>query len=159
LRILNRQHPIRLDALNHREVDKSKHCVASTLNDRLKKGDKKGQNGRYWGTYDIAFREEFAEGGEVDKKLVEDLLWDGRVGSLLFEFSGKVQDFMHNDEEVVAAPLRVTRDELSHNCIDLLDDVHAQQFFKFDLARSHDRSDNLECGGVELVVAYLEVLE
>jgi len=142
LRILNRQHPIRLDALNHREVDKSKHCVASTLNDR-----------------DIAFREEFAEGGEVDKKLVEDLLWDGRVGSLLFEFSGKVQDFMHNDEEVVAAPLRVTRDELSHNCIDLLDDVHAQQFFKFDLARSHDRSDNLECGGVELVVAYLEVLE
>jgi len=75
-------------------------------------------------TYHVALGEEFAESSEVDQEVVEDLLRDGRVSFLFLEFGGQMEDLVHNDEEVVAAPLRVAGHELRHDGIDLFNDVH-----------------------------------
>lgn len=70
-----------------------------------------------------------------------------------------MQDLMHDYEQVVTAPLRVGRHKLCHYLIDLFYDVHSQQFFKFNFTWCNDRSDNLQCGGIELSMTNLEVLK
>lgn len=66
---------------------------------------------------------------------------------------------MHDDEEMVAAPLRVTVHELCHNRVNLFDNVHLEELFKLDLTRGHDRTDDLQGRSIEFVMSHLEVLK
>ena len=70
-----------------------------------------------------------------------------------------MQYLVHDDEQVVTAPLRVGRHELCHDLVNLLDNVHPQQFLKFDLARGYDCPNDLKSGGVELSMTDLKVLK
>ena len=70
-----------------------------------------------------------------------------------------MQDLVHDDQEVVAAPLGVGHHELGHYRVDLVDDVHLQKLLELDLARGDDRADDLQGGRIELGVANLKVLE
>ena len=66
---------------------------------------------------------------------------------------------MHDDEQVVAAPLRVAGYKLCHDGIDLLNYVHAEKLFKLDLTRCHDGANDLQRRCIKLVMADLEVIE
>ena len=54
-------------------------------------------------------------------------MWNGRVSLFLLEFSCKMQDLMHDDEEVITTPLGVAHNKLGHDRIDLLNNVHSKQ--------------------------------
>ena len=82
-----------------------------------------------------------------------------RIRLFLFEFGGEVQNLVHDDEQVVAAPLRVAGYKLCHDGIDLLNYVHAEKLFKLNLTRCHDGANDLQRRCIELVMADLEVIE
>ena len=77
-------------------------------------------------TYHISFREELAEGCEINQQVVKDLLRNRRVSLLLLELSCQVQDLVHDDKEVIAAPFRIADHKLGHDCIDLFNDIHSE---------------------------------
>ena len=66
---------------------------------------------------------------------------------------------MHYDQQVVTAPLWIARHKLCHNLIDLLDNVHPEQFLEFYLTRRHNGPDDLQRSCIELGMTDLEVLE
>ena len=66
---------------------------------------------------------------------------------------------MHDDEQVVAAPLRVAGYKLCHDGIDLLNYVHSEKLFKLNLTRCHDGANDFQRRRIELVMADLEVIE
>ena len=66
---------------------------------------------------------------------------------------------MHDNKQVITAPLGITHHKFSHNRIDFLNDVHSEQLFKFYLTRCDNRSDDFESCGVKFSVANLEVFE
>ena len=70
-----------------------------------------------------------------------------------------MQDLVHDHKEVVAAPLGIACNKLSHDRINLLYDVHSQQLLKFNFTRCNYSSDDLKRSRVELSMADLEILE
>ena len=70
-----------------------------------------------------------------------------------------MQNFIHDDQKVVAAPLSVVLDDVGHDAVDLVDDLHFDQFIDFNLSRSNDRSNNLDRRSIELGMSDLKVLE
>ena len=70
-----------------------------------------------------------------------------------------MQDLVHDHKEVVAAPLGIARNKLSHDRINLLYDVHSQQLLEFNFTRCNYSSDDLKRSRVELSMADLEILE
>ena len=87
------------------------------------------------------------------------MLGQSRVGLFLLQLSSKVQDLMHNDQQVVTAPLRVSCDKLSHDLIYLFYDIHSEELLKLDFSRSDDSADDLQRSSVEFGMANLEILE
>ena len=87
------------------------------------------------------------------------MLRDSRIRLFLLEFCRKVQDFVHNNEKMIAAPLRIAHYKFGHNSIDFLDNVHSKQFFELNLTRGYNCSNNFKSCGVKLGVANLEVFE
>lgn len=66
---------------------------------------------------------------------------------------------MHDDEEVVTAPLWIGCHKLRHDGVYLLDNIHAEKFFQFNLPGCNDGADDLQGCSVKLDVAHLEILE
>jgi len=60
---------------------------------------------------------------------------------------------------MITTPLWIGGDEFSHNCIDFLDDIHLEKFFKLDLSGCDDGANNFKCGRIEFCMANLEVLK
>lgn len=84
-------------------------------------------------TYNVACLEQLAERLEVDKQLVENLLRSCGVGLFFLELSSQMQNLVHDDEQVVAAPLAIVFDDVSHDAIDLGDHLHLDEFVDLDL--------------------------
>ena len=70
-----------------------------------------------------------------------------------------MQDLVHNDQQMVTAPLGISRHEFCHYRINFLNNVHLEELFKLDLARSYNGSDNFECRSIEFGMANLKVFE
>lgn len=87
------------------------------------------------------------------------MLGHSRIRLFLFEFGGEVQNLVHDDEQVVTAPLGVGGYKLCHDGINLLNYVHAEKLLELDLTRCHNSANDLQCCGIELVMADLEVIE
>ena len=70
-----------------------------------------------------------------------------------------MEDLMHDDKQVVTTPLWISGDELIHDTVDLLNDLHLKELLKAYISWGYDGSDDLEGRCVELRVTHLEVLK
>ena len=70
-----------------------------------------------------------------------------------------MQYLMHNDQQVITAPLRVSCDKLCHDLINLFNDVHSEELFQLNFSRRDYSADNLQRSSVEFGMANLEILE
>ena len=66
---------------------------------------------------------------------------------------------MHNNQQMVTAPLRVSCDKLCHDLINLFNDVHSEELFQLNFSRRDYSADNLQRSSVEFGMANLEILE
>jgi len=140
--VRDRQKVVFLYSLYHAEMNEGKHVVTSPLHDT-----------------NVTGSEKFGEAGEVDEQLIEDLLRNFGAWKSFFKFGGQVEYLVHDDEEVVGAPLLVVGDHIGHDSVDLLDDIHLEQLFKFDLPRGYNCADYLHRECVELLMSDSKVLE
>lgn len=158
--VRDRQKVVFLYSLYHAEMNEGKHVVTSPLHDTLKKEKTKVKRcERAKNTYNVTGSEKFGEAGEVDEQLIEDLLRNFGAWKSFFKFGGQVEYLVHDDEEVVGAPLLVVGDHIGHDSVDLLDDIHLEQLFKFDLPRGYNCADYLHRECVELLMSDSKVLE
>lgn len=70
-----------------------------------------------------------------------------------------MQDLVHDHKQVIAAPLSVVGNNVSHDSVDLGYYFHGQKLIEFNLSGGYDRVDYLDGEGVELRVPNSEILE
>ena len=106
-----------INALNHRELDEGQHVVTSCFH-----------NG------DVRSSEQAGKESKVDHQRVKHLLSEVRFLVSFLKLSCQMKNLVYDYQKVVPAPLHVSRDNIRHDLVELLDDLHFKQLSQLYLS-------------------------